>query len=217
MILHVWERAVASSLGDVVVACCHQRTVDVITHAGGLAVLTDPDLPTGTDRVNAVAKDIGFSGDYIVNLQGDMPFIEPACLQACVDALRETDVDIGTLGCPISTPTQWNDPDVVKALTKPLHTKTLEAYDFTRDNPEADHARAYYHLGVYAYRRESLAQFVSCAPTVREQERSLEQMRALDNRMRIGLQIVDSYPLSVDVHEDLIRAREYFHTHKKRA
>lgn len=210
MIQHVWERAVASQVGDVIVACCHQRTADVITRAGGLAVLTDPALPTGTDRVNAVVKDIDFQGDYIVNLQGDMPFIDPACLRACVDVLQQTDVDIGTLGCPIPSGDHWNDPDVVKVLTKPLQEETREAYDFTRKNPEADHARAYYHLGVYAYRTASLKNFVAYLPTLREQERSLEQMRALDNNMRIGLHVVDTYPLSVDVQTDLMHARAYF-------
>ncbi|USO01408.1 MAG: 3-deoxy-manno-octulosonate cytidylyltransferase [Alphaproteobacteria bacterium] len=212
MIIHIWERAIASQAGEVVVACCHERTADVIKQAGGQAVITDPDLPSGTDRVAAAAQAVGFNGDYILNVQGDMPFIEPENMRACLDILKITDVDISTVGCPISNDQQWLDISVVKALVSPLGPGVYEAHDFTRNDPADKRESAFYHLGLYAYRPEALQKFVSLSPSLREKERSLEQMRAQDNGMRIGFSVVQATPLSVDTQSDLLKARQLFAT-----
>lgn len=204
MIVQVWRRAMESGLGPVVVACDGEAIAAAVRDAGGEAVLTDPALPSGSDRVWAALS--GFAHDIIINLQGDLPTLDPALLAALMPPFADPDVDIVTLAAPIIREEEKEAQSVVKPLLQPSGQAWMEAVDFVRGRAAVE--PMYHHIGVYAYRREALARFVALPPSLREQERKLEQMRALDAGMRIACVLVDTVPLGVDTPEDLERARE---------
>jgi 3-deoxy-manno-octulosonate cytidylyltransferase (CMP-KDO synthetase) len=210
MIVHVWEHAVAAGLGAVIVACADQVIADVITEAGGEAVLTEPALPSGSDRIaQALAmRDPERRYDTVINLQGDMPAIDPAAIGRVLAPLADPAVDIATLVVPIHDEAERNDPNVVKALVEFAPGKTIaRAEDFTR-LLTADHKAApYHHVGIYAYRRSALETFVKLPPSRRELDEKLEQLRALDAGMRIDAALIDLSPVGVDTPADLEQAR----------
>ncbi len=215
MILHVLERALRAGIGPVAVAVCDAEVRDVVRGAGGVAVMTDPGLPSGSDRVHAAAEALDPDGlhDVVVNLQGDLPGLPPGDLGAVLGPLRaELDgrpaYDIATLVTPVTSQEEAQASSVVKA-----------ACAFV---PGSDHARALYfsrvaipwgdgplwhHVGVYAYRREGLRRFVSLPASPLERRESLEQLRALEAGMRIGCARVAAPPFGVDTPDDLARAR----------
>jgi 3-deoxy-manno-octulosonate cytidylyltransferase (CMP-KDO synthetase) len=210
MIVHVWKRAVEANIGKVLVAAAENEIADVIRSRGGDALATDPALPSGSDRVAAALKFRDPQGKftYVVNLQGDLPTIDPLALQRCLAGLTNDSVDIATIAARIDTDEDVKNPNVVKAIA-PLSEGREVAYarDFVREvGPEHD-APFWHHIGVYAYRREALERFVSLPVSTREARRKLEQMRALDNDMRIAVVRVDSVPLGVDAPADLEAAR----------
>ena len=217
MIVRVWQQAVASRLGPVIVACAEQEIADAVEDAGGVAVMTDPDLPSGSDRVwQALGKyDPDGKYDIVVNLQGDLPTIEPEALQVVVSALTGSSLDIATLAAEITDMAERDNPNVVKAVFAPPDAddggqEWGKADDFTRVNNQPDSATLYHHIGIYAFRRDALARFVGLPPSAREIAVKLEQLRALDAGMTIAVACVDTVPLGVDTAADLEQARSFF-------
>ena len=211
MIVHVWRRAIAADIGEVIVACAERELADAIEKSGGRAVLTDPDLPSGSDRIHQAitAIDPGRTHDIVVNLQGDLPAIDPAVIGAVLRPLEESAVDLSTLAAPIIDPAEETNPNVVKiALSLDAATNTGRALYFSRAPIPAGDGPRYHHIGIYGFRRNALDQFVSLAPGALEWRESLEQLRALENGMRIDVALVDTVPLGVDTPADLERARQ---------
>ena len=198
MILRVMDQALAAGIGPVAVA-------------GGTAVLTDPDLASGSDRIFAALQMLDRAGkhDAVVNLQGDLPALDPAQIRAVLAALPGA--DIATLAAPITDPAERDNPAVVKAIVD-WKGDSGRALDFTRTAPDGP---LFHHVGIYAYTRAALARFVALPPSPREIERKLEQLRALDAHMTIEVARVDTTPLSVDTPADLERARAFFRSEKK--
>jgi 3-deoxy-manno-octulosonate cytidylyltransferase (CMP-KDO synthetase) len=211
MIVHVLERARAAGIGPVAVACGEIEIADAVRAAGATAVLTDPDLPSGSDRVHAalVALDPGGAHDVVVNLQGDFPTIDPAVLRAAVAPLADRAIDIGTLVTPIHGPEEANLPSVVKAVCAFAGENTIApVLYFSRAPVPAGEGPLWHHVGVYAYRREALARYVALPPTALERRENLEQLRALEAGMRIAAARVAEGPFGVDTPRDLDRARQ---------
>ena len=210
MIVHVWRRAMEAALGPVVVAAAEQAIVDAVTKAGGEAVLTDPDLPSGSDRIWQALERIDPDGrhDVVVNVQGDLPTIDPALIRRAVEPLSDPAVEIATLAVEIRDEAERGNPNVVKAVAgfAPGHDIARALY-FTRVTAPSGAGPQYHHIGLYAYRRDALRRFVSMPPGVLETRERLEQLRALEAGMRIDIALVDTVPLGVDTSADLDRAR----------
>jgi 3-deoxy-manno-octulosonate cytidylyltransferase (CMP-KDO synthetase) len=210
MIIHVWRRAVEADIGPVLVACGDKAIADTVEQAGGTAIMTDPDLPSGSDRVWSAAQsfDPGGTYDCIVNVQGDLPFLEPRLVQAAVEALREGQADIGALVSKITDPDEINNPSVVKVAVDFSGDKSCApALYFSRSAIPSGDGPLYHHIGIYAYTRDALKRFVSLQPGGLEIRERLEQLRALENGMRISAGLVDTVPFGVDTPADLERAR----------
>ncbi len=205
MILHVWRKAVQSGVGDVVVACDSNRIKEVIEQAGGKAVLTDADLPSGSDRIWAALKEININHDVVLNVQGDMPTLDPAIIKLAVALLKNKDVDIATLAAVIRDEQEINDPAVVKVAV----AATGKALYFSRATIPHGAGEHYHHIGIYAYRRAALEKFVTLPPSSLEKREKLEQLRALEAGMRIDVAVVDTVPLGVDTPETLDKARKW--------
>lgn len=210
MIVHVWRRSVEAGIGEVVVACDHPSIKEVIEAAGGRAVLTRADHPSGSDRIfEALSKaDPEGKVDVIVNVQGDLPTIAPTAVRACFDPLLDPAVDVATLTAEIVRDEEKIDPNVVKVIGSPITDRRLRALYFTRATAPYGDGPLYHHIGLYAYRRSALARFVSLPPSTLEKREKLEQLRLLEAGMRIDAVIVDDVPLGVDTQHDLDRARE---------
>ena len=210
MIVHVMRRAQAARLGEVVVATDSEVIAACVEKAGGRAVMTRADHPSGSDRIFealAVADPQG-KGAVIVNVQADLPNIAPSDIAAAVSALADPAVDIATLAAEITRAEERTDPNVVKLVGTPVGERRLRALYFTRAAAPAGEGPLYHHIGLYAFRRAALARFVALSPSPLEQREKLEQLRALEAGMRIDAAIVASVPLGVDTPADLERARE---------
>jgi 3-deoxy-manno-octulosonate cytidylyltransferase (CMP-KDO synthetase) len=209
MIVQVWRRARESGIGRVIVACDGAAIAAAVMAAGGEAVLTDPDLPSGSDRIFQALQtvDPDKRHDVIINVQGDMPTLDPEIIGSVLRLLDNPLADIGTLAAVIRDESEKTDPAVVKPVIAFTDATTGRATDFTRENATGV---AYHHIGLYAYRRAALERFVSLPPSPNETTRKLEQMRALDNGMRIDIAIVDTVPLGVDTPDTLEKARAFF-------
>jgi 3-deoxy-manno-octulosonate cytidylyltransferase (CMP-KDO synthetase) len=210
MIVHVLECALRASIGPVAVACADEAIADAIRRAGGVAVMTDPSLPSGSDRVHAALATLDPQGlhDVVVNLQGDLPTIPPVQLRAVITPLSDPAIDIATLVAPITDEAEANLPSVVKAACAFDRGRAVSpALYFSRAPIPAGDGPRWHHIGVYAYRREALARFVALPESPLERREHLEQLRALEAGMRIACARVDHAPFGVDTEDDLIRAR----------
>ena len=210
MIVHVVRRGEAAEVGPVVVAACDAEVVDAVEMANGEVVMTDPALPSGSDRIAAALNILDPDGvyRYVVNLQGDLPTLEPEAIQICLEALRQTNAEISTLAAVIDDDEELANPNVVKALVRFAGEERVSlAEDFTRTLPESWDGPNLHHIGIYAYRREALERFVALPVSAREEAEKLEQLRALDNGMKIAVALVDTVPFGVDTPADLDRAR----------
>jgi 3-deoxy-manno-octulosonate cytidylyltransferase (CMP-KDO synthetase) len=210
MIVHVLRRAEAAGVGPVIVACGEAEIAAAVTGAGGRAVMTDPDLPSGSDRVHAALAEIdpGGAHDVVINLQGDLPAIDPAIIAAVLRPLADPATDIATLVVATDDAGERANPNVVKvAVGFAPGADTGPALYFSRAAMPSGDGPLYHHIGIYAFRRAALNRFVTLAPGVLEQRERLEQLRALEHGMRIGAALVDGVPFGVDTPEDLERAR----------
>ena len=213
MIVQVWRRAVAAAAGPVVVAAGDQAIIDAVAAAGGAAVMTDPDLPSGSDRVHAAAESFDPDGafDVVVNVQGDLPTMDPKLVAAAITPLSDPDVDIATVVAKITDEAELNDPAAVKAAVSLADgERTGPALYFSRNLIPSGPGDHYHHIGIYAFRREALRRFVSLKPTLLELRERLEQLRAIENGMRMAAALVDTIPLGVDTLADLERARKLY-------
>jgi 3-deoxy-manno-octulosonate cytidylyltransferase (CMP-KDO synthetase) len=210
MIVHVWRRAVEAAVGPVLVAAAEPEIAEAVRLAGGEAVLTDPAHPSGSDRVHEAVRRHDPDGrfDVVVNLQGDLPTIDPAAIAAVLVPLADPAVDIATLAAEIRTEEERLQPSVVKAvLSVPPGARVGRALYFTRVLAPSGEGPHWHHIGIYAYRRPALDRFVALPPGVLEQREKLEQLRALEAGMRIDAGLVDTVPHGVDTPADLERAR----------
>ena len=215
MVLHVLDRAQAAGIGPAAVACGDEEIAHAVRGAGGTAVLTDPALPSGSDRVHAAMAELDPGGrhDVVVNLQGDFPTVRPDILRAVLAPLDDPAVDIGTLVSPIESEDEARAPQVVKAACAFLPGQDVSrALYFSRAVVPSGSGPLWHHIGIYAYRRAALARFVSLPPSPLEQRESLEQLRALEAGMVIACARVSHGPFGVDTPADLDRARAVLST-----
>lgn len=210
MIVHVWEKAVAANVGPVVIASGDQEILDVVQAFGAAGVLTDPALPTGTDRVKAAVDLYDPQGCYsmIINIQGDLPTLDPTLVRHALDPFDNPDVDITTLATLIEDPQELSDNNVVK-VTFSLQGEELigRALYFSRNIISSGDGPHYHHIGLYAYTREALNRYVTLPVNPLETRERLEQLRALAHGMRIDVKVVTTQaPFGVDTPADLEKA-----------
>ncbi len=210
MIVHVLERALEADIGPVAVACAEAEIADAVRAAGGVAVMTDPSLPSGSDRVHAALALLDPQGrhDVVVNLQGDLPTMPAIQLRAVITPLSDPAIDIATLVAPITDPEEAASPSVVKAACAFERGRAVSpALYFSRAAIPWGDGPLWHHIGIYAYRRAALARYVSLPESPLERREKLEQLRALEAGMRISCARVDHAPFGVDTPPDLERAR----------
>ena len=209
MILHVYEAAKKSNVGEVFIATPDQKIVNLVQNFGGKAILTNRNHQTGTDRVFEVfEKILNSSPDIIVNLQGDMPNIDPLDIKSLIDYMSLNKCDIGTLASKLNSISEIEDPNIVKALVKEKLKPGMfvKALDFFRINPPKEH-KIYHHVGIYAFTNKALLRYVSLKRSKLELSRKLEQLRAMENDMSIHVGYINTSPLSVDTEQDLIKVK----------
>lgn len=220
MIERVWRQASAAELGRVVVATDSDVVFEAIRSAGGEAVMTRADHASGSDRVFEAINKVDPEGDaeFIVNVQGDLPTLEPRLVQACIQPLLQKGPHIATLVAEIIEAEERDNPNVVKLVGSPLPPielngttlSSLRALYFTRATAPWGDGPLYHHIGIYAYRRSALERFVTLRPSALEKRERLEQLRALEDGMRIDAAVVDTVPLGVDTPADVERAVRFF-------
>ena len=211
MIVRVLRRAQAAGVGEVVVAAGDAEIVRAVEAAGGRAVLTDPALPSGSDRIMAALAACDPQGrcDVVVNLQGDLPFVSPEVLEGCARVLaQDPGADLSTVVGPASAD-DVRSPDVVKAIVaRNPDGRSGRALYFTRGAPYGE-GPDWHHIGVYGYRRDALARFTAAPPSPLERRERLEQLRALELGLAVGVAVVPTAPLSVDTPQELEAARAF--------
>jgi 3-deoxy-manno-octulosonate cytidylyltransferase (CMP-KDO synthetase) len=209
MIVRVLRRALAAKIGEAAVATDSEAVAAAVEKSGGRAVMTRADHVSGSDRIYEAldALDPERRIGVVVNVQGDLPTIEPADIWAALEPLADPAVDIATLAAVITDRAELSNPNVVKAIGAPATSGRFRAATFTRTNATGPGPH-YHHIGLYAYRRTALERFVKLPPSANEQREKLEQLRALDAGMRIDVVVVASVPLGVDTPEELAKARK---------
>ena len=209
MIVRVLRRALAAKIGEAAVATDSEAVAAAVEKSGGRAVMTRADHVSGSDRIYEAleALDPEQRIGVVVNVQGDLPTIEPADIRAALEPLADPAVDIATLAAVITDRAELSNPNVVKAIGAPATSGRFRAATFTRTNATGPGPH-YHHIGLYAYRRTALERFVKLPPSANEQREKLEQLRALDAGMRIDVVVVASVPLGVDTPEELAKARK---------
>jgi 3-deoxy-manno-octulosonate cytidylyltransferase (CMP-KDO synthetase) len=214
MIVHVARRAAEAGLGRVVVATDTQSVAEAVRDHGFEAVMTRSDHESGSDRIFEALGTLDPDGrvETVVNVQGDLPTIDPALIHAALRPFENPAVDIATLCVEIVRDEEKANPNVVKVVGSPLSAARLKALYFTRATAPWGEGPLYHHIGLYAYRRAALERFVALKPSPLEKRERLEQLRALEAGMRIDAEIVQSVPLGVDTPEDLERARKILST-----
>jgi len=209
MIVPVLRRAEAARLGSVVVACDDEIIATAVEKAGGRAIMTRADHPSGSDRIFEALGVVDPKGRVriVINVQGDLPTIAPADIAAALVPLNDPAVDIATLAAEIHKTEERTNPNVVKVVGTLVVPGRLRALYFTRATAPTGDGPLYHHIGLYAYRRAALERFVKLPPSPLEQREKLEQLRAVEAGMRIDVAIVETVPLGVDTPQDLETAR----------
>ncbi len=211
MIVLVWRRAMEAEVGPVYVACAEEAIAEAVERAGGNAVMTDPALPSGTDRIFAALGTIDPERRFrrVINLQGDLPTVHPSCLRHVLEPLELLGTDMGTLVFATRDPREREDPNAVKAVVSfgEEHPELGRALYFTRAACPWGEGPLWHHIGIYAFTREALERFADLPRTPLEKRERLEQLRALEHGMTIGARLVDLLPFGVDTPDDLARAR----------
>ncbi len=219
MIVRVIRQAEAANIGPVAVAAGDMEIVEAVQRAGARAILTDPHLPSGSDRIVAALAELDPQGhhDVIINLQGDIPFIQPEAVKACADLLAsQPDCDISTVMVAEADRAERSNPDIPKVVAAmAADGRSGRALYFTRSVLYGD-APVWLHHGIYGYRREALLGFTAAPPSPLEQRERLEQLRALELGMTLWAAVLDEAPISVDNPADLERARAHARSLKGR-
>ena len=210
MIVHCWQRAIESKIGDVYVATADEEIAKVIKVVGGKSILTSKEHKTGSDRIfEAIEKDFSEKPKNIINLQGDIPNISPSAIQLLDKFMKNNSYQIATLATELNSRKDLENKNIVKVETKKeMQINNFEnALDFFRLKNINEGNFYYHHVGIYGYQYETLKKFISLKRSDNEISRSLEQMRAMDNNISISVGLTDSYPLGVDTIEDLEEIR----------
>ncbi|WFU09000.1 3-deoxy-manno-octulosonate cytidylyltransferase [Rhizobium sp. CB3090] len=209
MIVQVAKRAREAAIGRIVVAVDHDDTFAAVANAGFEVVMTRTDHQSGSDRIYEALQAVDPEGraEIVVNVQGDLPTIDPETIRASLRPLEDPAVDIATLTVEIKNEEEKTLPSVVKVVGSAISNSRLRALYFTRATAPYGNGPLYHHIGLYTYRRAALEKFVSLGPSTLERRESLEQLRALEAGMRIDVEIVDTIPLGVDTPADLEKAR----------
>jgi 3-deoxy-manno-octulosonate cytidylyltransferase (CMP-KDO synthetase) len=212
MIVQVWRRGLEADVGPVVVACAEAAIAEAVRDHGGEAVVTDPDLPSGSDRIAAALRHLDPERRLtrVVNLQGDLPTLGREAIRAVLRPLDELGVDIGTLAAATEDAAEKRDPNVVKAVVsfRNCPARLGRALYFTRATAPTGDGPVWHHIGIYAFARRALERMTALPPSPLERRERLEQLRALEAGIAIGVAVVDAVPLGVDTAADLARARE---------
>ncbi len=207
MIHRVYEQALKANLGDVIIACDGEEIAAEAKKIGAKFFITNPKLPSGTDRIYAAFKENSNKNyDVVVNLQGDLPNIDPEVIRSAAHTALKNDCDIATVASRIKDKNEIANPNVVKIAIAFKDENSGKALYFSRcpiPHSKNNDADFYHHIGIYAYKTSALEKFVQLSPSKLELRESLEQLRALENDMKIFVKIVDTHPLSVDTKEDL--------------
>jgi len=209
MIVQVAKRAREAAIGRIVVAVDHDDTFAAVANAGFEVVMTRKDHQSGSDRIYEALQAVDPEGraEIVVNVQGDLPTIDPETIRASLRPLEDPAVDIATLTVEIKDEEEKTAPSVVKVVGSAISDNRMRALYFTRTTAPYGNGPLYHHIGLYAYRRAALEKFVSLGPSPLERRESLEQLRAMEAGMRIDVEIVDTIPLGVDTPADLEKAR----------
>lgn len=213
MIARVIERAKLSNVKDVLVAAGDIEIANAANQYGANAILTDPDLPSGSDRIWAAICQFDEAGEFdvIINLQGDMPTFDAKIIDIAMEVLAQNpEADIVTLVSPSNDEGEKQDPNVVKAIVSWKNEKTGNCLYFTRANAPSGEGMIYRHVGLYIYRRAALEKFVKAAPSELEKREKLEQLRALEMGLKIYTGLVGEFPKGVDTFDHLEMAREFY-------
>lgn len=210
MIVHCWQRAVESKVGDVYVATADKEIAKIITAVGGKSILTSKEHKTGTDRIyEAIENNFSKKPKNIINLQGDMPNIDPLAIKLLDKFIKNNSYEIATLATKLNSKNDLENKNIVKVETKKEMqiNNFSNALDFFRLKDINQKNFYYHHVGIYGYQYETLKKFISLKRSDNEIARSLEQMRAMDNNISLIVGLTDSYPLGVDTIEDLEEIR----------
>ena len=211
IISHVFKKAEEANIGEVVVATGDQEIFKNVIENGGRAILTIKNHKTGTDRIYEAYEKLELKNiDYILNLQGDEPDINKDDIINLNKFMINQDAEIGTLAAEIKNDEMLNNKNVVKVITdKRLEESNFPvALNFTRDNLSKDHENIYHHIGIYSYKANILKKFISLEQTINEKENKLEQLRALDNKLKINVALAKSSPIGVDTEEDYLAIKK---------
>ena len=211
MIVHAINRAKESQVGEVFVATPDDKIFDIVKENGGQPIMTKNDHLSGSDRIyEAYLNKLNENIDLIINLQGDMPNIKPSSISKLEKLMREKKCEIGTLASVLKSKDEINDPNVVKVeVDEDLNDKSfIYAKDFFRIKKDLRNEKIYHHIGIYAFTNVALTKYVKLSRSKLEIERKLEQMRAVENNIKIMVGLSDSSPLSVDTKEDLKKVIE---------
>jgi len=211
MILHVLNKAKKSNVGDVFVATPDQKIFNIVNDHGGIAILTNSKHLSGSDRVYEVySKKVKNNVDLIINLQGDMPNINPNTISKLEKLMRSNNCDIGTLASHIKDNSEITNPNVVKVhVDEELKEDSfIKAKDFFREKKNLINGKIYHHLGLYIFTKDALTRYVKLSRSNLEIKRDLEQMRAMENNMVVKVGLTDTMPLSVDTEEDLKKVKK---------
>ena len=211
MILHVWRQAKKTNIENIIVATSDQEIFDVIVKHGGKSIMTSNNHTNGSDRIFEAVNTLESKPELIINVQGDMPLINPESINFLDKFMRDQLPDIATLASNLDKQDIEN-PNIVKVKTEMEITSEIfsPAVDFFRTKNEMT-KNLYHHVGIYAYRYPVLRNYVGLHKTKNELERSLEQMRALDNNIKIQVGFIRDYPLGVDTQEKIKKIRLLFH------
>lgn len=213
MIAHMCDIAAKAGCGSVYVACDGEEIAKAARDAGASAILTDPNLPSGSDRIYQALQTITNADDHdiIINLQGDMPTLDPKIIQQLLGLLDRPEIDIATLAAKIDSDEDITNPAIVKPVIAFDTSKTRgKAVYFTRAAAPHGQGDYYHHIGLYAYRAKALKKFVSLPPSPLEKREKLEQLRAIEAGMHIEIAVVDTIPLGVDTPDTLELARRFY-------
>jgi len=211
IISHVFKRAEEANIGEVVVATDDQEILKDVLKNGGRAILTNKNHKTGTDRIYEAYKKLNINNiDYILNLQGDEPDINKDEIINLNNFMINHNAELGTLAAKINDSKMFNDRNVVKVITnKKLEESNFPtALNFTRDNLSTDYKNIYHHIGIYSYKVSVLEKFISLDQTNNEKKNKLEQLRALDNKLKINVALAKSSPIGVDTKEDYLAIKK---------
>ena len=211
LIMHVYEKALKSGVGEVYVATCDTQIAKEVEKNGGKSVMTHSSHTTGTDRIFEALKKLNLKNiDFILNVQGDEPMINPNDIKNLHDISKKKKLDISTLAFEINRKDHYHDENIVKVMTKKKITNSSisEAIKFERKIKQDNRYNVYHHYGIYLYKTKILEKFINLTKTKNEKENKLEQLRAIDNDIKINVLLANNFSSGIDTQEDLLEYKK---------